>query len=173
MKKLLVVVDFQNDLVCGSLGFEKACNLEKVILDKIDEYKNDDIVFTLDTHGSDYLETIEGSHLPIKHCIKGTSGHEIYGKINEISKNYQCLEKETFASRELLHFIENKPFIYESIEICGLVSDICVISNAIIAKAASPKSKVFVDSKATASGNLQMQEITFKMMENLHIEVLK
>ncbi|MCZ6171905.1 cysteine hydrolase family protein [Campylobacter ureolyticus] len=172
MKRLLVVVDFQNDFVCGSLGFEKAKELEKVILEKINEYKNDDIIFTLDTHEDDYLSTIEGKHLPIKHCIKGTSGHEIYGKIKEISKNYPCIEKETFASKELLHFIENKPFTYESIEICGLVSDICVISNAIIAKAASPKSKILVDKKATSSANLKMQEMVFKVMQNLHIEVI-
>ncbi|MCR8699826.1 cysteine hydrolase family protein [Campylobacter ureolyticus] len=172
MKRLLVVVDFQNDFVCGSLGFEKAKELEKVILEKINEYKNDDIIFTLDTHEDDYLNTIEGEHLPIKHCIKGTSGHEIYGKIKEISKNYPCIEKETFASKELLHFIENKPFTYESIEICGLVSDICVISNAIIAKAASPKSKILVDKKATSSANLKMQEMAFKVMQNLHIEVI-
>lgn len=172
MKRLLVVVDFQNDFVCGSLGFEKAKELEKVILEKINEYKDDDIIFTLDTHEDDYLNTIEGEHLPIKHCIKGTSGHEIYGKIKEISKNYPCIEKETFASKELLHFIENKSFTYESIEICGLVSDICVISNAIIAKAASPKSKILVDSKATSSANLQMQEMAFKVMQNLHIEVI-
>ena len=172
MKRLLVVVDFQNDFVCGSLGFEKAKELEKVILEKINEYKNDDIIFTLDTHEDDYLSTIEGKHLPIKHCIKGTSGHEIYGKIKEISKNYPCIEKETFASKELLHFIENKPFTYESIEICGLVSDICVISNAIIAKAASPKSKILVDKKATSSANLKMQEMVFNVMQNLHIEVI-
>ena len=172
MKRLLVVVDFQNDFVCGSLGFEKAKELEKVILEKINEYKNDDIIFTLDTHENDYLSTIEGKHLPIKHCIKGTFGHEIYGKIKEISKNYPCIEKETFASKELLHFIENKPFTYESIEICGLVSDICVISNAIIAKAASPKSKISVDKKATSSANLKMQEMVFKVMQNLHIEVI-
>lgn len=172
MKRLLVVIDFQNDFVCGSLGFEKAKELEKVILEKINEYKNDDIIFTLDTHEDDYLNTIEGEHLPIKHCIKGTSGHEIYGKIKEISKNYPCIEKETFASKELLHFIENKPFTYESIEICGLVSDICVISNAIIAKAASSKSKILVDKKATSSANLQMQEMVFKVMQNLHIEVI-
>ena len=172
MKRLLVVIDFQNDFVCGSLGFEKAKELEKVILEKINEYKNDDIIFTLDTHEDDYLNTIEGEHLPIKHCIKGTSGHEIYGKIKEISKNYPCIEKETFASKELLHFIENKPFTYESIEICGLVSDICVISNAIIAKAASSKSKILVDKKATSSANLQMQEMVFKVMKNLHIEVI-
>ncbi|MDU7070962.1 cysteine hydrolase family protein [Campylobacter ureolyticus] len=172
MKRLLVVVDFQNDFVCGSLGFEKAKELEKVILEKINEYKNDDIIFTLDTHENDYLSTIEGEHLPVKHCIKGTSGHEIYGKIKEISKNYPCIEKETFASKELLHFIENKSFTYESIEICGLVSDICVISNAIIAKAASPKSKILVDKKATSSANLKMQEMVFKVMQNLHIEVI-
>ena len=172
MKRLLVVVDFQNDFVCGSLGFEKAKELEKVILEKINEYKNDDIIFTLDTHEDDYLNTIEGEYLPIKHCVKGTFGHEIYGKIKEISKNYPCIEKETFASKELLHFIENKSFTYESIEICGLVSDICVISNAIIAKAASPKSKILVDKKATSSANLKMQEMAFKVMQNLHIEVI-
>ncbi|NLY04114.1 MAG: cysteine hydrolase family protein, partial [Campylobacter sp.] len=150
MKKLLVVVDYQNDFVNGALGFFGAKKLEDIIEAKILEFKNrgDDIVFTLDTHDKDYMQSEEGRWLPTPHVIKGTKGHEIYGRINALSKNYTCLEKATFASSKLLKFIENKPYKYGEIELCGLVSSICVTSNAIIAKAASPNSKVVIDARA-------------------------
>lgn len=172
MKKLLVVIDFQNDFIDGALGFESAKNIEKIIKDKILEYEknSDDIIFTLDTHRDDYLETIEGKYLPVKHCIKGSFGHELYGEIKELAKNHLIIEKPTFGSFELGEVIKDKG--YESIELCGLVSDICVISNAIIAKAASPKSRILVDAKATDSYDKTMQEKAFDMLTNLHIDVI-
>lgn len=172
MKKLLVVVDFQNDFVDGVLGFDGAINLESIIENKIVEFKNNsyDIVFTLDTHENDYLQSEEGRKLPISHAIKGTKGHEIYGKIKKYAKNYPCLEKYTFGSDKLIEFIKSSPF-YDEIELCGLISSICVISNAIIAKAASPNSHIVIDAKATDSYDKNMQEKCFDILEHLHVEI--
>ncbi|CZE48793.1 cysteine hydrolase family protein [Campylobacter geochelonis] len=174
MKKLLVVVDFQNDFVDGALGFEDAKKIEDEIYTKITAYEraNDDVVFTLDTHDEDYLQTIEGQNLPIKHCIKGSFGWEIYGKVKELSKNHPNLVKHTFGCDLLMKFIQEKPYKYDTIELVGLVSNICVVSNAIIAKSASPLSQVTVDAKATSSYDKVIQEKTFDVLENLHIKVL-
>lgn len=172
MKKLLVVVDFQNDFVDGALGFAGAKNLESTIESKISEFQknSDDIVFTLDTHEDDYLQSEEGKHLPVPHVIKGTIGHQIYGKIAKYTKDYPCLEKQTFGSDKLMDFIKSKPF-YDEIEICGLVSSICVISNAIISKAASPNSHIVIDAKATDSYDKDMQKKCFDVLEHLHVEI--
>ncbi|ASM39517.1 cysteine hydrolase [Campylobacter sp. RM12327] len=172
MKKLLVVVDFQNDFVDGALGFDGAKNLENIIENKIIEFKSNsyDIVFTLDTHKNNYLQSEEGKKLPIPHVIKGTKGHEIYGKIKKYATDYPCLEKYTFGSDKLMEFIKSKPF-YDEIELCGLVSSICVISNAIIAKAASPNSHIAIDAKATDSYDKTMQEKCFDILEHLHVEI--
>lgn len=171
LKNLLVVVDFQNDFVNGSLGFKEAQTIEGEIIKKVQSYQRngDDIIFTLDTHFDDYLETIEGKNLPIKHCIKGTYGHEIYGKLKEISKQFKKIEKYTFGSLELGNLIKDKN--YKNIELVGLVSNICVFSNAIIAKSSSPNSNIFVDTIAVASPDTKMQEYAFKLLQNLHIKV--
>lgn len=93
MKRLLIVVDYQNDFVCGSLGFDKAKEFEKGILEKIAEYQNDEIIYTLDTHFDDYLTTAEGKSLPVPHCIKGTVGHKLYGGLADALKGNLCFEK--------------------------------------------------------------------------------
>ena len=93
MKRLLIVVDYQNDFVCGSLGFDNAKKLEKGILEKIAEYQNDEIIYTLDTHFDDYLTTAEGKSLPVPHCIKGTVGHKLYGGLADALKGKLCFEK--------------------------------------------------------------------------------
>lgn len=171
---LLIVVDFQNDFVDGSLGFQDAKKLEDKIEEKIHIYEKnkDDIIFTLDTHDTNYLQSIEGKNLPIKHCIKDTFGWQIYGKIQNLSKNYKKIQKNTFGSSDLLEYLKNLNFTYDKIELVGLVSNICVISNAIIAKTASPKSEILVDKNATSSYDLNMQEKTFDILENLHIKVI-
>ncbi|MEI3535450.1 MAG: isochorismatase family protein [Bacilli bacterium] len=83
-KRLLIVVDYQNDFVDGALGFEKAKELEPYLVNLIEEYKknNDDIIYTMDTHQENYLQTEEGKYIPVVHCIRGTKGHELYGKID-------------------------------------------------------------------------------------------
>ena len=146
MKKILVVVDYQKDFVNGSLGFDKAVTLEKGIYQKIKQYKqnSDEVVFTFDTHDDNYLQTQEGRNLPVPHCLRNTEGWDLYGKIadlcDETSKRFK---KITFGSLELADYLTNKDYV--SVELIGVVSNICVISNAIIAKAALPEAEIIVD----------------------------
>ena len=171
--KLLVVVDYQRDFVDGSLGFEAAKLLEGPICERIREYyaKGYDVVFTMDTHEQKYLLTNEGKHLPIKHCIKGTSGWELYGKVKNLAKDEKMLRKPTFASLALAEYIQqNGPF--SSIELCGVVSNICVVSNAVIAKAASPESEIIIDKRLIASPDEVMENKALDLLENLHATVI-
>jgi nicotinamidase-related amidase len=170
MKKLLIVIDFQNDFVSGSLGFTVAEALEDGICAKIEEYKNDEIIYTLDTHCDNYPETQEGKNLPVAHCIKGTAGHELYGKVKKLLEGRKCFEKNTFPSLELGKYLENKD--YGSIELCGLVSNICVISNAVIAKAACPETEIIVNSSLTASSDTSLHEKALDVMRGLQITVI-
>lgn len=172
MKKILVVVDYQNDFVSGSLGFEKAVELEQNIADKIQEYRQDgdEIVFTLDTHYDNYLKTQEGKNLPVEHCIKNRSGWNLYGKIAGLFRNTDvCFEKPTFGSMELAHYLEKNA--YNSVELIGVVSNICVISNAVLAKAALPEANIIVDASCTASNDDNLNEKAFDVMEGMQIKV--
>lgn len=173
MKKLLIVVDYQNDFVDGVLGFPAAINLENKIINKINDYKknNDEIIFTLDTHYNNYNSTIEGKNLPIPHCIKNTKGHELFGKVKELAKTHLQIEKETFGSKELITFLLNKDF--ESIELVGVVTNICVISNAIIVKTIKPNTNIIVDASCCASNDEILEKKALDIIENLHINVIK
>lgn len=170
MKKLLIVVDFQNDFVNGSLGFSEAAELEDKICSKIDEYKNDEIIYTLDTHSDNYMSTQEGKNLPVPHCIKGTDGHKLYGHVSEKLNGRKFFEKNTFPSLELGKFLEGKA--YDIIELCGLVSNICVISNAVIAKSACPETEIIVNSSLTASADASLHQKALDVMKGLQITVL-
>jgi nicotinamidase-related amidase len=173
MKKCLIIVDYQNDFIDGALGFEDAIKIKENIVDKIKEYRlrNDDIIFTMDTHSNDYLETEEGNNLPIIHCVKGTKGHQIQEDVSSLkSPKDKVFEKPTFPSLELGKYLEKKE--YEEIELCGLVSNICVISNAIIAKSALPNTHIFVDALATDSYDKDLHNKTLDVLQGLHIEVI-
>ena len=172
MKKLLIVVDYQNDFVTGSLGFPGAELLEVPILNKIKEYEanEDHIIYTFDTHYDEYLETREGRGLPIKHCIRETDGHALFGKVLE---HYQkgeyewdkALFKDTFGSADLMtELLEREE--YDVIELVGLVSYICVISNAIIAKTAQPEAQIIVDSNCTAGPDKELHDACLKLMRD-------
>ncbi|RGB67970.1 cysteine hydrolase family protein [Provencibacterium massiliense] len=172
MKKLLVVVDYQNDFVSGSLGFPKAAQLEEAIIKKIEDYRaaGDDVVFTLDTHGPDYLSTQEGKNLPVEHCIKGTDGWQLYGKVAALAEGCQKFEKETFGSDSLYKYLKENP--YESIELCGLVSNICVVSNAVLAKTAQPQTPVLVDARCTAALDEETNEKTLDVMAGFQVRIV-
>ena len=173
MKRLLVVVDYQNDFVDGALGFKGAELISSNIAELIKEFRNnnDEVVFTFDTHNEDYLSTVEGNNLPVPHCFKGSDGWKLYPEINALLGDAKVFEKPGFGSKELGHYIENNDF--EEIYLCGLVSDICVFSNAIIAKAsASPYTKIKVVRNATSSFDLEMQEKSFDVLKHLHIEII-
>lgn len=169
MKKLLIVVDFQNDFVDGALGFDGAEKLESGICEKILEYKDYDIIYTLDTHYDDYMETEEGRNLPVPHCIKGSEGHKLYGRVRSLLENKPFFEKNTFPSLELGKYLEGKA--YDTIELCGLVSNICVISNAVIAKAACPNAEIIVNSALTASFDNELHNKALDVMRGLQITV--
>lgn len=173
MKRLLIVVDYQNDFVCGSLGFEKAKGLESAICTKIEKYleAGQDILFTFDTHGEDYLRTQEGRHLPVAHCIKGTPGWELYGRVAAYrNRAVVCLEKSAFGSVELADYLKEHP--YERIELAGVVSNICVLSNAVLAKAALPEAEIVIDAQCTASSDEDMDSKALDIMEGLQMRVI-
>ena len=171
MKKLLIIVDFQNDFIDGALGFKKAETLVDVINKKINEYlnNNDDIIFTLDTHDDNYLNTYEGENLPIPHCIDGTFGHKVNKNCDYLDKAIKVFKKNTFPSLELAKFLENTN--YEYVELCGLVSNICVLSNAIMVKSALPNASIIIDKTATSSFDEELENKAFDVLKGLHIVI--
>ena len=173
MKKCLIVVDFQNDFIDGALGFKEAIKIKEPIIEKINKYRDnsDDIIFTMDTHEQSYLNTEEGKNLPVEHCIKGTKGHEIQEDVKALIKpEDKIFEKPTFPSLNLGKYLENQN--YNIIEICGLVSNICVLSNAVIAKSALPNAHIIVDALATDSYDKSLHQKTLDILEGLHVEVI-
>lgn len=171
--RALVVVDYQKDFVDGALGFAGAELLDDLIVEKINAYhaEGGDVYFTLDTHGEDYLSTAEGKKLPVPHCIKGTEGHKLYGKTAECVKDGDVvIEKPSFGSLELAERLRKAG--YDEVEFCGLVTDICVVSNVILAKAALPESRIFVDSRAVASFDAEKHKAALEVMKSVQAEVL-
>lgn len=182
MKKLLIVVDFQVDFVDGALGFEGAERLEEPIVAKIEAYRQrgDSIFFLFDTHHKDYLDTYEGKNLPVAHCVEGTPGHELYGKVADCRiPSDPVFLKPTFGSAELFErliqlqrtaeSLGTQPF--ESIELVGLVSNICVLTNAVIARTACPNTPIIVDAACTDSSDTKLNEETLDVLEGLQITV--
>ena len=135
MKSLLVVVDMQNDFISGTLGTKEAQAIVPSVIQRIQAFPGD-VVYTRDTHGEDYLLTQEGKYLPVVHCVKGTHGWEIHPEVLAAGagKTVGIIDKPTFGSQALCRFAEAGK--YSSIELIGLCTDICVISNALCLKAA-------------------------------------
>ena len=174
MKKLLVVIDYQNDFVNGTLGFAGAELLDERIAAKVKQYHKEadaDVIYTQDTHKKNYLKTQEGRKLPIPHCIRNTEGWEVYGKTAEACGDRDIvIEKPTFGSMELVEICEEEQ--YEQIELVGLVSNICVLSNAILVKTALPEAEVIVDASCTACADPATNEKALDIMEGLQITVI-
>lgn len=173
MKKALVVVDYQKDFVSGSLGFPEAAKLDEKIAAKIEVSLGleQDVIFTLDTHGKEYLSTMEGKNLPVVHCIKGSDGWELYGKVGTyLPKAAAVIEKDAFGSLALGELLKKGQ--YTEVELVGLVSSICVISNAVIAKSALPEAQVTVDASCTAGADKKLHQAALDVMEGLQIKVI-
>lgn len=173
MKKALIVVDFQNDFVTGSLGFPGALELDARIAEKITEYrrKGFEIIFTFDTHEADYLSTQEGKRLPVQHCIRGTEGWELYGCVAECCMDQDVkFEKNTFGSLNLAEYLAKQSF--DEVMLVGLVSNNCVISNAVLAKAALPEAEIVVDSSCTASADKDLNREVLDVMKSLQITIV-
>lgn len=172
MDKCLIVVDFQNDFVDGSLGTAEAQALTEKVADKIARRRAEgwNIIFTLDTHTDDYLETSEGRHLPVVHCVRGTSGHDLASAAkNNRSETDIVIEKPTFGSQQLYEILEKEQ--PSEIELIGLVTDICVISNAVIAKTACPESSVRVDAECCAGTTPENHAAAVQVMTSLQVDV--
>ena len=182
MKRLLIVVDYQNDFVDGALGFEGAELLDDRIVDKIESYRatNDLVAYTLDTHHKDYLQTQEGQKLPIPHCIEGTEGYELYGAVALTPVDAdEIFMKPTFGSAELFERLHKAQEIaeglgvepFESIELVGLVSNICVLANAVLARTACPNVPIIVDARCTACADPAMNEKALDVLEGIQVTV--
>ncbi|MCI8608881.1 MAG: cysteine hydrolase [Firmicutes bacterium] len=177
MKKLLIVVDYQNDFVNGSLGFPEAVQLEKPICEKIEKYRamgdEGQIIFTMDTHDRHYLDTIEGKNLPVPHCIDGEDGWQLYGAVADLKAPEDLVfSKPTFGSLELADYLRNRGAEYESVEFVGVVTNICVISNVALVKAAMPDVLQIVDTACIASNDPALQEAALKVMESVHVKLI-
>ncbi len=152
MKHFLIVVDMQRDFVDGSLGSDAAQAIVPKVMDKILRFEGE-IFATLDTHSPNYLETAEGRHLPVPHCIKGTPGWMLCDEIAATleQKGFTKVEKLTFGSvllpRLLYQAAGGQPF---TVELVGLCTDICVVSNALMLKANFPEMEISVDSACCA-----------------------
>ncbi|MCL2151810.1 MAG: cysteine hydrolase [Oscillospiraceae bacterium] len=170
MKKVLVVIDMQNDFINGAIGSPAAQAIIPNVAQKIDEYKKsgNDIIFTRDTHERNYLETQEGKNLPVVHCLEGTPGWQIASGLNV--EGCKIIDKPSFGSIELAEYLKNTD--YDEIELVGLVSSICVISNALIIKAYLPEIKITVDASCTAGVTDEDYKASLVVMKMCHINVL-
>ena len=177
MSKILVVIDIQNDFISGSLGSENAKKMIPKLIEKINnEDENTYFIFTKDTHGTNYLTTNEGVKLPVEHCIKGAQGWEIPECITELFINMPyTIEKPTFGSTELVEYLNDLVNVYDDydeIEFVGLVTDICVISNALLAKTYfGEKVEISVDATCCAGTTEENHNMALAIMESCQINV--
>jgi nicotinamidase-related amidase len=170
MKKVLIVVDMQNDFITGTLGSPEAQQILPNVKAKIESYKKngDRIIFTRDTHCDNYLTTQEGQYLPVVHCIQGTNGHQIADGLD--INDCQVLDKPNFGSMELAKKIAEAEF--DEIELCGLCTDICVVSNAIILKAQLPETKITVDARCCAGVTEESHNAALLTMKMCQVSVI-
>lgn len=173
MKKVLVVVDMQKDFVDGSLGTKEAVQIVPKVAEKIRAFDGD-IFVTYDTHFENYLETAEGRKLPVEHCIKGTDGWKLDKDVAAAleGKAYTPVEKLTFGSVALPGMIEKAAGGEEfCVELIGLCTDICVVSNALLIKAAFPEVPIAVDSSCCAGVTPEKHEAALETMRSCQIDV--
>jgi nicotinamidase-related amidase len=170
MKKLLIVVDMQNDFITGTLGSPQAQGIVPAVKEKLEQHrqKGGDVIFTRDTHGENYLKTQEGKFLPVPHCIAGTDGHAIISGLE--TSGCKVLDKPGFGSQELAK--EAAAGGYEEIELCGLCTDICVVSNALILKAALPETPISVDARCCAGVTAESHKAALQTMKMCQVKVV-
>ena len=183
--KVLVVVDMQNDFINGSLGSEAAQAIVPNVVDRIKNGGYDVIVATVDIHfDEDYLNTQEGKWLPVKHCINGTTGVELNEEVRlalreydgEHPKRFIVLDKHTFGAIKLPHCIDDLVLYHDEepgeIDIVGLCTDICVINNAMILKAAYPEAKMSVYANCCAGSTELAHKLVLRVMRSCQIDVI-
>ena len=173
-KRFLVVVDMQNDFITGSLGSDEA---QKIVPNVIKEIENFDgeIIATLDMHDEDYLKSLEGKKLPVQHCVKDTDGWQIEERIKKTleKRGYTALTKPTFGSVSLVEMLKKEFDLTSDIEIelVGVCTDICVVSNALLLKAYFPEAKISVNSLCCAGVTPEKHEAALETMRSCQINV--
>ena len=173
MKKFLVVVDMQKDFVDGALGSREAVAIVPAVVKKIADF-NGEIFVTYDTHFGNYMQTNEGKHLPVPHCIKGTDGWQLNNDVeNALSgKKFTKVEKNTFGSVDLPKLIEQAADGDDfAVELIGLCTDICVVSNALLIKATFPEAPIAVDAGCCAGVTPQAHEAALATMASCQITI--
>ncbi len=174
MKKFLVVVDMQKDFVDGALGTKEACAIIPAAVKKIAQFDGE-IFVTYDTHFDDYMDTAEGRKLPVPHCIKGSEGWQLNKDIAAAlkEKKFTPVEKYTFGSVKLPDLIKKTAGTEEfSVELIGLCTDICVISNALLLKANFPEADIAVDEKCCAGVTPEKHDAAVETMKSCQIDIL-
>lgn len=174
MKKILVVVDIQNDFVDGALGTREAVAIIDNAAQKIKNFDGD-IFVTLDTHYENYMQTLEGQKLPVPHCIKNTNGWLLNPKIANALKNrnYKTVEKLTFGSTELPQLIKETIGDNQTeITLIGLCTDICVVSNALLLKANFTDAEIYVDSSCCAGVTPETHNAALEVMKCCQINII-
>lgn len=173
MKKFLIVVDMQNDFVDGALGSKEAVGIVDNVVEKINSFDGE-IIATLDTHQENYLDTQEGKKLPVPHCIEGTDGWRINEKVLSAlaSRHFTSVLKPSFGSTELANVIKSLANGEDfSVELIGLCTDICVVSNALLLKAAFPEIEISVDAKCCAGVSVESHNASLLTMKCCQINV--
>ena len=173
MKKILIVVDMQNDFVDGALGTQEAVEIVGNVVSKIAGFDGR-ILATLDTHHSDYLNTAEGKKLPVPHCIGGTQGWLLNGRVLYAlsEKDYKTIEKPTFGSTQLVEELRRIREQEEiEVELIGLCTDICVVSNALLLKAHFPEMRISVDASCCAGVTPGTHQAALETMKMCQIDI--
>ena len=175
MERYLFVIDYQNDFVDGALGFPGAEKLDEKIAQKVRTYGKGRVLFTRDTHFENYLQTREGKNLPVVHCVKGTKGWGCYGETAKALEEVEAkaIDKLVFgmdvtdpATAAVL------PESADEIELVGLVSNICVVSNAVVLQSKYPEATIVVDAACTDSFDKALHEKVLDVLEGFQVKVV-
>ncbi|MBF1016678.1 MAG: cysteine hydrolase [Lachnospiraceae bacterium] len=177
MKKILIVVDMQKDFIDGSLVTQEARDIVEKVRQKILSYPKENVYATLDTHTDDYLSSQEGQNLPVPHCIKGTEGWELDASLQGLIPPDHFFEKGSFGSLDLAKILQKQYAEQEtekdglSIELIGLCTDICVVSNALLLKAFLPEVPLSVDSSCCAGVTKEKHEAALETLRSCQVKV--
>ena len=173
MRKILIVIDMQNDFIDGALGTAEAVGIVEAVKEKIRSYPATDVIATMDTHFDNYMQTQEGKYLPVPHCIRETAGWEIRPEIADLLKEAKIYEKPTFGSTQLAADLKAAAEKEEiELELIGLCTDICVVSNALLLKAQMPEVKISVDASCCAGVTPVKHEAALETMRSCQIQVI-
>lgn len=170
--KILIVIDAQNDFIDGALANPDAQKAIPSLIKRIEEFDGKEIIYTYDTHNSNYMSTLEGKMLPVPHCLEGTEGFDYNKEVLEAIKHNDAasyaIHKRTFGYSSWGAHLRQPEEIY----ICGFCTDICVISNALLLRATYPDTRIFCYADACAGVTPDKHEAALKVMESCQIEVI-